>query len=208
MGDSNSRHLAPKPRILSAELHPDIHFPAMIPRRGVKIKFFLSVVIPVVKAAFVPFSATGGKPAIARAARLCGLLSKPRMDRVYALPNVAPYQLSHTRIFNFCHDTTTSDKNKDFSVCGHSCGLLLCRFRQPGKNPLLPVLQGFALFRPALPRILSWCLCRQIKFNFRAAREIVLPRGFGGAGRLAIQGLFAPELSTLERRLRADFAFC
>ena len=59
----------------------------MIPRRGVKIKFFLSVVIYVVKAAFVPFSATGGKPAIARAARLCGLLSKPRMDRVYALPN-------------------------------------------------------------------------------------------------------------------------
>ena len=70
----------------------------MIPRRGVKIKFFLSVVIYVVKAAFVPFSATGGKPAIARAARLCGLLSKPRMDRVYAHPNVARYQLRHTRI--------------------------------------------------------------------------------------------------------------
>ena len=94
----------------------------MIPRRAVKIKFFLSVVIPVVKAAFVPFSATGGKPAIARAARLCGLLSKPRMDRVYALPNVAPYQLSHTRIFNFCHYTTVREKIKDFSVCGHSCG--------------------------------------------------------------------------------------
>ena len=47
------------------------------------------MVIPVVKAAFVPFSATGGKPAIARAARLCGLLSKPRMDRVYALPNLS-----------------------------------------------------------------------------------------------------------------------
>ena len=59
----------------------------MIPRRAVKIKIFLSVVIPVVSAAFVPFSATGEKPAIARVARLCGLLSKPRMDRVYALPN-------------------------------------------------------------------------------------------------------------------------
>ena len=33
-------------------------------------------------------------------------------------------------------------------------------------------------------------------------------RGFGGAGMLAIQGLFDPELSTPERRLRADFAFC
>jgi len=31
----------------------------MIPRRGVKIKLFLSVVIPVVKAAFMPLSATG-----------------------------------------------------------------------------------------------------------------------------------------------------
>ena len=38
------------------------------------------------------------------------------------LPNVAPYQLSHTRIFNFCHDTTARGKNKVFSVCGHLCG--------------------------------------------------------------------------------------
>ena len=118
----NTQPRHPKCRALPVELHPDIHFSAMIPRRTVKIKFFLSVVIPVVKAAFVPFSATGGKPAIARATRLCVLLSKPRMDRVYALPNVAPYQLSHTRIFNFCHDTTASGKNKVFSVCGHSCG--------------------------------------------------------------------------------------
>ena len=84
----NTQPRHPKCRALPVEPHPDIHFSAMIPRRAVKIKFFLSVVIPVVKAAFVPFSATGGKPAIARAARLCGLLSKPRMDRVYALPNL------------------------------------------------------------------------------------------------------------------------
>ena len=101
---------------------PGYSISAMIPRRGVKIKFFLSVVIYVVKAAFVPFSATGGKPAIARAARLCGLLSKPRMDRVYAHPNQARYQLRYTRIFNFCHDTTARGKNKVFSVCGHLCG--------------------------------------------------------------------------------------
>ena len=73
----------------------------MIPRRAEKSKIFLSVVIPVVKTAFVPFSATGGKPAIARAARLCGLLSKPRMDRVYALPKQARYQLRYTRICTF-----------------------------------------------------------------------------------------------------------
>ena len=94
----NTQPRHPKCRALPVEPHPDIHFSAMIPRRGVKIKIFLSVVIYVVKADFVPFSATGGKPAIARAARLCGLLSKPRMDRVYALPNVARYQLRRTRI--------------------------------------------------------------------------------------------------------------
>ena len=79
---------------------PGYSISAMIPRRGVKIKIFLSVVIPVVKATFMPFSATGGKPAIARAARLCGLLSKPRMDRVYALPKQARYQLRYTRMCN------------------------------------------------------------------------------------------------------------
>ena len=94
----------------------------MIPWRTVKIKFFLSVVIPVVKAAFVPFSTTGGNPANTGVARLCGVSPHPIPDTTTALPNVAPYQLSHTRIFNFCHDTTASGKNKDFSVCGHSCG--------------------------------------------------------------------------------------
>ena len=38
---------------------PGYSISAMIPRRTVKIKFFLSVVIPVVKAAFMPLSATG-----------------------------------------------------------------------------------------------------------------------------------------------------
>ena len=50
-------------------------------------KFFLSVVIPVVKAAFVPFSATGGKPAIARVARLCGISPYPVPDTATAPPN-------------------------------------------------------------------------------------------------------------------------
>ena len=95
----NTQPRHPKCRALPVELHPDIHFSAMIPRRGRKSKIILSVVIPVVKAAFVPFSATGGKPAIARAARLCGLLSKPRMDRVYALPKQARYQLRYTRLY-------------------------------------------------------------------------------------------------------------
>ena len=101
---------------------PGYSISAMIPRRGRKSKFFLSVVIPVVKAAFVPFSATGEKPAIARVARLCGVSPRPVPDSATAHPNVAPYQLSYTRIFTFLHDTTENGKNKDFSVCGHSCG--------------------------------------------------------------------------------------
>ena len=127
----------------------------MIPRRTVKIKFFLSVVIPVVKATFVPFSATGGKPAIARAARLCGLLSKPRMDRVYALPNVAPYQLSYTRIFIFLPLYHGREENQRF-FCLWSflwSKPLLCRFRQSGKIPKTQALQGFAAFRLAPSRI-------------------------------------------------------
>ena len=101
---------------------PGYSISAMIPRRGVKIKFFLSVVIYVVKAAFVPLSAIGENPANAGVARLCGVSQCPVPDTATALPNVAPYQLSHTRIFNFCHDTTARGKNKVFSVCSHSCG--------------------------------------------------------------------------------------
>ena len=94
----------------------------MIPRRGGKSKIFLSVVIYVVKAAFVSLSAIGESPANAGVTRLCGVSSCPAPDTATALPNVAPYQLSHTRIFNFCHDTTARGKNKVFSVCGHLCG--------------------------------------------------------------------------------------
>ena len=118
----NTQPRHPKCRALPVELHPDIHFSAMIPRRAEKIKFFLSVVIYVVKAAFTPFSAIEENPANAGVARLCGVSPYPVPDTATALPNVAPYQLSYTRIFSFCHDTTAGEKIKDFSVCGHSCG--------------------------------------------------------------------------------------
>ena len=95
---------------------------AIISRWGRKSKIFLSVVIHVVKATFMPFSAIGRNPANAGVARLCGVSPCSVPDTATALPNVAPYQLSHTRIFNFCHDTTANSKNKDFSVCGHLCG--------------------------------------------------------------------------------------
>ena len=101
---------------------PGYSISAIIPRQGGKSKIFLSVVIPVVKAAFVPLSATEGNPVNAGVTRLCGVSPHPIPDTATALPNVAPYQLSHTRIFNFCHDTTANGKNKVFSVCGHLCG--------------------------------------------------------------------------------------
>ena len=72
---------------------PGYSISAMIPRRTVKIKFFLSVVIPVVKAAFVPLSPTGGKPAIACAARLFGVSPCPVPDTVTAFPKTAPVPL-------------------------------------------------------------------------------------------------------------------
>jgi len=73
----------------------------MIPRRGVKIKIFLSVVIYVVKAAFMLFSAIGENPANAGITRLCGVLPCPTPDTATALPKQARYQLRYTRLFSF-----------------------------------------------------------------------------------------------------------
>ena len=119
----NTQPRHPKCRALPVELHPDIHFSAIIPRRRGKSKIFLSVVIPVVKATFVLLSAIGESPANAGVARLCGISPYPALDTATALPNQARYQLRYTRIFTFLHDTTENGKNKVFSVCGHLCGL-------------------------------------------------------------------------------------
>ena len=96
----NTQPRHPKCRALPVELHPDIHFSVMIPRRGVKIKFFLSVVIPVVKATFVPLSAIGINPVNAGVTRLSGVLPCSTPDTATALPNQARYQLRYTRILN------------------------------------------------------------------------------------------------------------
>ena len=102
----NTQPRHPKCRALPVEPHPDIHFSAMIPRRTVKIKFFLSVVIPVVKAAFVPLSAIGENPANAGVARLCGVSQCPVPDTATALPNLSgilfPLVYSGFRRFLIC----------------------------------------------------------------------------------------------------------
>ena len=66
---------------------PGYSISAMIPRRAEKIKFFLSVVIHVVKATFMPFSAIGENPANACVTRLCGISPYPVPDTATAHPN-------------------------------------------------------------------------------------------------------------------------
>ena len=80
---------------------PGYSISAMIPRRRGKSKNFLSVVIPVVKAAFVLLSATGESPANAGVARLCGVSPCSVPDTATALPKQARYQLRYTRILSF-----------------------------------------------------------------------------------------------------------
>ena len=88
----------PKSSAIPTSLHPDIHFSAIISRREEKSKIFLSVVIYVVKADFIPLSAIVESPANAGAARLCGVSPHPIPDTATALPNQARYQLRYTRI--------------------------------------------------------------------------------------------------------------
>ena len=113
---------------------PGYSISVIIPRRGRKSKIFLSVVIYVVKATFVPFSAIGGKPAIARTARHSGLLSKQFMDRVYAFPKLALYQAElrpdaqvlysiFTRIAIKISANFQSARVLVFGVCACSIGL-------------------------------------------------------------------------------------
>ena len=77
---------------------PGYSISAIIPRRRGKSKIFLSVVIYVVKAAFIPLSAIRGNPTNAGVARLCGVSPCPVPDTATALPNQVRYQLRYTRI--------------------------------------------------------------------------------------------------------------
>ena len=104
------RHGTPKPGAIPTSLYPDIHFSAMIPRRAEKIKIFLSVVIPVVKAAFMAFSAIEENPANAGVARLCGVSPCPVPDTATALPKQARYQLRYTRLLSFLSGWSYSPK--------------------------------------------------------------------------------------------------
>ena len=56
------------------------------------------MVIPVVKAAFMPLSAIKGNPANAGVTRLCGISPCPVPDTATALPKQARYQLRNTPV--------------------------------------------------------------------------------------------------------------
>ena len=72
---------------------PGYSISVIIPRRRRKSKIFLSVVIYVVKAAFLLLSATGGNPASAGAARLSGVSVCPASDTGTALPKQTSRQM-------------------------------------------------------------------------------------------------------------------
>ena len=127
---SNARSPGPKPGAIPTSLYPDIHFSVMIPRREGKSKIFLSVVIYVVKADFIPLSATGESPANAGVTRLCGVSPHPIPDTTTAHPKQARYQLRYTRLFSFLSGWSYSPKSSaiptslypDTSLVQHSCG--------------------------------------------------------------------------------------
>ena len=74
------------------------------------------------QAIFLTTSTCGGSACIVGVSRDCGhgifrleggaTRSQTRRDTNFAIPGCSL----------FCHDTTASGKNKDFSVCGHLCG--------------------------------------------------------------------------------------
>ena len=142
MGDSNSRHLAPKASALPTALIPDLGF-----------EFCARCGQTCGQAVFLTTSTCGGSACIAGVSRDCGHCiswleegaprSQTRRDTNFAIPG---YSL-------FCHDTTASGKNKDFSVCGHLCGqrrfcAAFCNRGKSRKCRRRKALRRFTLPRP------------------------------------------------------------
>ena len=114
---------------------PGYSISAIIPRREGKSKIFLSVVIYVVKAAFVSLSAIGESPANAGVTRLCGVSSCPAPDTATALPNQARYQLRYTRILNDLMGMAPPEQRADAHCTRYPC--IITHRRQKGKRILI-----------------------------------------------------------------------
>ena len=150
----NTQPRHPKCRALPVEPHPVIHFSVIISRREEKSKIFLSVVIYVVKAAFVLFSGIGGNPANAGVTRLSGVSPCPVPDTATALPNQARYQLRYTRI-KICrpHPGGISTIPAFFLACkGKIC---LGAFCIPGPFPPPPDYSPSAAFKASTRSVFS-----------------------------------------------------
>ena len=133
---------------------PGYSIAAIISRREGKSKIFLSVVIPVVKAAFVPFSAIGESPANAGVTRLSGVSHYSVPDTATALPNQARYQLRYTRI-KICrpHPGGISTIPAFFLACkGKIC---LGAFCIPGAFPPPPDYSPSAAFKASTRSVFS-----------------------------------------------------
>ncbi len=133
---------------------PGYSISAIIPRQEGKSKIFLSVVIHVVKAAFVPLSAAGGNPVNAGVTRLCGVSPCPVPDTATAHPNQARYQLRYTRI-KICrpHPGGISTIPAFFLACkGKIC---LGAFCIPGAFPPPPDYSPSAAFRASTRSVFS-----------------------------------------------------
>ena len=114
---------------------PGYSISAIIPRREGKSKIFLSVVIYVVKAAFMPLSATGRNPANTGVTRLCGVSPHPVPDTATALPNQARYQLRYTRILNDLMGMAPPEQRADAHCTRYPC--IITHRRQKGKRILI-----------------------------------------------------------------------
>ena len=138
MGDSNSRHLAPKASALPTALIPDL-----------VIEFCARCGQTCGHGDFLTTSTCGGSACIAGVSRDCGhgifwleggtTRSQIKRDTNFATPG---YSL-------FCHDTTAGEKIKDFSVCGHLCGqsrfyAVFGNRRKPRKRRCRKALRRFA----------------------------------------------------------------
>ena len=102
---------------------PGYSISAIIPRRGRKSKIFLSVVIYVVKADFIPLSAIVESPANAGVARLCGVSPHPIPDTATALPKQARYQLRYTRLLSYFIRLgvfTQTRRDTNFAIPGYN----------------------------------------------------------------------------------------
>ena len=145
----NTQPRHPKCRALPVELHPDIQFLLLYHSGEENQNFFCLWSFMWSKPILYRFrqswkvpqtQASQGFAAFHLAlSRIPPRHSQTRRDTNFAIPG---YSL-------FCHDTTARGKNKDFSVCGHSCGqsrfcAVFCNRGKSSKRRCRKALRRFA----------------------------------------------------------------